>query len=175
MQASPSAVTLQHASLTGVVVSSMCYGYMTDIRERTTRLHHSLTGETPNSSTELWACFMGPIALGCPQRVAQLRGQVWFFFTETSCTETSWCHHAAAIQQYCVQTAKPASELSSVTCPLSNSSLIDAVFLQSFEADDSRPLAEDAPPVVWIHAASAGKHFLAMVIMQRCLEASGFH
>ena len=55
-----------------------------------------------------------------------------------------------------------------------NSSLTYAVFLQSLEADGSSPLAEDTPPVVWIHAASAGKHFLAMVILQRCLEASGF-
>ena len=58
---------------------------------------------------------------------------------------------------------------------LLNSSLIDAVFLQSFEGDGSKALAEDAPPVVWIHAASAGKHFLAQVILQRCLEASGLH
>ncbi len=58
---------------------------------------------------------------------------------------------------------------------LLNCSLTDAVFLQSFEADGSKALAEDAPPVVWIHAASAGKHFLAMVILQRCLEASGLH
>ena len=55
---------------------------------------------------------------------------------------------------------------------LLNSSLIDAMLLQSFEPDGSKPIAGDAPPVVWIHAASAGKHFLAMVILQRCLEAS---
>ena len=56
---------------------------------------------------------------------------------------------------------------------LLNCSLTDAVFLQSFESDGSKPLAEETPPVVWIHAASAGKHFLAMVILQRCLEVSG--